>query len=257
MTSLQLHPAGSLESLAGPPSLAELAAKALVDAVLSGVYLPGERLIEERLCAQLEISRPPLREALRTLEHLGLVVQTPRRGATVAKLTQHDVYEIVTMRNNLEQMAMRLALPDLDQERLARCHNALAAMEAIVPDGDEAAMIHAGYNFHIAVVGLAGHQRLENTYRSMAMQLELCMAMNNMARRGIEDLAGNVERHSRLLGVIETGDLDAVLAELTAHGHQTFLADVGDSLDGASPQSTIWLERLKTMFVETRLAVAK
>lgn len=250
MTRLASQPALSTVTLAAPPSLADLAAKALVDAVLSGVYLPGERLIEERLCEQLSISRPPLREALKTLEHLGLVVQTPRRGAAVTQLTQHDVYEIVTLRNDLEQMAMRLALPNLDAARLARCHDALGAMEALIPAGGEAAMIHAGYDFHIAIVGLAGHNRLEHTYRSMAMQLELCMAMNNRARRGLEDLAGNVERHRRLLRVIETRQLDDVLAELTAHGHQTFLIEAGDNLDGASVESSQWLERLKRMYVD-------
>lgn len=230
-----------------PPSLAELAATALADAILSGEYFPGERLIEERLCERFAISRPPLREALKTLEHLGLVVQTPRRGATVASLTQHDVYEVVTLRDELEQMALRLALPRLDPDRLARCRQALAAMEAIVPTGSESAMVHAGYEFHISVVGLSGHGRLESIYRSMAMQLELCMAMNNRARRAMEDLEGNVERHRRLLRVIESGDLDAVLAELTAHGHQTFLVAVGDNLEGGSVHSRLWLERLKEM----------
>lgn len=239
------QPAVAAVTFDAPPSLAELAANALSDAILAGEYLPGERLVEVRLCERFGISRPPLREALKTLEHLGLVVQTPRRGATVASLTQHDVFEIVTLREELEQMAMRLALPHLDADRLARCREALAAMEAIVPSGSESAMVHAGYDFHIAIVGLSGHNRLESIYRSMAMQLELCMSMNTRARRAMEDLDGNVERHRRLLRVIETRDLDAVLAELTAHGHQTFLVDVGDNLDGGSIHSKLWFERLK------------
>lgn len=242
--------------LSMPPSLAQLAARALTDAILSGEYLPGERLIEERLCEQFDISRPPLREALNTLEHLGLIVQIPRRGAVVATLTQHDVYEIVTLRNELEQMAMRLALPNPDPHRLARCRDALAAMEAIVTTGDEAAMIHAGYNFHIAIVGLARHQRVEHTYRSMAMQLELCMAMNNRARRDIEDLAGNVERHRKLLATIEAGDLDDALEALIAHGHQTFLIEAGDNLDGASSESSAWLEQLKATHAAAPAEVA-
>jgi DNA-binding GntR family transcriptional regulator len=249
MKSLQSFPSASSDTIASP-SLAELATQALIDAVLSGEYVPGERLVEERLCERFAISRPPLREALKTLEHLGLVVQIPRRGAVVATLTHHDVYEIVTLRNDLEQMAMRLALPRLDPVRLDRCHQALAAMENVVPMGDEAAIIHAGLNFHIAVVSLAGHQRLEKTYRSMAMQLEMCMAMNNRARRGIEDLAGNVERHRRLLRIIETGRLEDVLDELTAHGHQSFLLDAADSLDGASAESAKWFEQLKATQLE-------
>ncbi|WGW12552.1 GntR family transcriptional regulator [Saxibacter everestensis] len=237
--------AGVPGKIAAPPSLAELATRNLTDAILSGDFLPGERLVEERLCDQLGISRPPLREALKVLEHSGLVVQIPRRGAIVTPLTQHDVYEIVTLRNDLEPMAMRLAFPKLAPERLARCHRAIARMEEVAEFGNEAAMTRAGFEFHIAVVGLAGHRRLEDTYRSMAMQLQLCMAMNNKARRGIEDLHGNLDRHRRMLRVIETGTLDDAIDELEAHGHQTFLVDVVDQLDGATPESTAWLERLR------------
>lgn len=227
------------------PSLAELAAEALTDAVLSGEFRPGERLVEERLCERFDISRPPLREALKMLEHLGLVVQVPRRGAMVAPLTHHDVYEIMTLRDDLEQMAMRLALPRLDSDRLAHCREALDTMASTAELGDDAGMVRAGYEFHIAVVSLAGHHRLEKAYRSMAMQLELCMAMNNKARRGMEDLQGNVERHRRLLRIIEGGDLDLVLQELRAHGHHSFLIEAAGNLDGASAESSAWFASLR------------
>lgn len=228
-----------------PPSLAALAKENLIDGILSGDYLPGERLVEERLCQQLGISRPPVREALKELEIAGLVVQIPRRGAIVAPLTQHDVYEIVTFRNELERMAIGLALPDPPAERLERCHRAIEAMERIVPTGNEAAMTRAGFDFHIAVVGLAEHQRLEEAYRAMALQLQLCMAMNNKARRSMEDLSGNLERHRRILELIESGTRDEVLEELDAHGHQTFLLAAVDQLEGASEASDKWLDELR------------
>lgn len=238
-----------------PPSLAALATQSLTDIILSGDFLPGDRLVEERLCNQLGISRPPLREALKSLEYAGLVVQIPRRGAIVTPLTQHDVFEIVTMRKDLERMAMDLALPDLNQDRLARCYTALADMDEIVPTDNEAAMTRAGFEFHISVVGLAGHHRLETAYRSMALQLELCMAMNNRARRRLEDLAGNVERHRTLLAIIERGNPDEIEDALTNHGSDTFLIEVVDQLEGASDESIAWLERLRAHATsETALA---
>nr|WP_244954058.1 GntR family transcriptional regulator [Spelaeicoccus albus] len=217
----------------------------MTDIILSGDFLPGDRLVEERLCEQLGISRPPLREALKSLEYAGLIVQIPRRGAIVTPLTQHDVFEIVTMRRDLERLAMQLALPNLNSDRLARCYSALEAMDEIVPTDNEAAMTRAGFEFHISVVGLAGHHRLETAYRSMALQLELCMAMNNRARRRLEDLTGNVERHRTLLAVIERGDCAEITDALDHHGSETFLIDVVDQLDGASDESAAWLERLR------------
>lgn len=232
-------------AIVAPPSLADLARQRLERAILSGDYLPGERLIEERLCDELGISRPPVREALKSLEVAGLVERTPRRGVRVTPLTQHDVYEIVTLRMDLERMAIDLAGRELHPERLNRCRARILDMEAIVPTDDEGAMALAGFEFHIAVVGLAGHRRMEDTYRAMAMQLQLCMAMNNKARRSLEDLEGNVERHRRLLHTIETGSREQVLTEMEQHGHQTFLLEVVNRLEGATPESQRWLESLK------------
>lgn len=228
-----------------PPSLGEWAAQTLMDVILSGDYLPGERLIEDQLCQRLGVSRPPLREALKSLESLGIVERVPRHGTRVIQLTQHDVFELVSLRRTLESMAINLALPDLDTGRLGRCYAALADMDAIAPTGNAAAMARAGFEFHISIVGLAGHYRLEGSYRSLAVQLELCMALNNRARRTVETLADNVERHRSLLRIIEFGDQNAIDTAMEQHKSNTFLLDIIDQLDGATDQSARWLEHLR------------
>nr|WP_272902420.1 GntR family transcriptional regulator [Brevibacterium daeguense] len=222
-----------------------MAKQRIESAILAGDFFPGQRLIEDRLCEELGVSRPPIREALKELELAGLVRHIPRRGSIVAPMTQHDVYEIVTLRHELEQMALRLALPSPDPERLARCEAALGVMEGIASTGDEAGMARAGFEFHIAIAGLAGHQRLENTYRAMAMQLQLCMAMNNKARRELEDLHGNLARHQELFDVVSRGDYEEAMAAVEGHGHYTFLVAAVDQLDGASPESRQWLEHIR------------
>ena len=83
--------------LPAQPSLAMQARQALERTILAGDYLPGERLVEERLCAELGISRPPLREALKELAHTGLVEHIPRKGVRIMSITQHDVFEIATL----------------------------------------------------------------------------------------------------------------------------------------------------------------
>ncbi|MBE4694532.1 GntR family transcriptional regulator [Brevibacterium casei] len=228
------------------PSLAMQARHALERTILAGDYLPGERLVEERLCAELGISRPPLREALKELAHTGLVEHIPRKGVRIMSITQHDVFEIATLRRDLERMALRLALPDLAPERVERCRAALREMERIAESGTEGDMVSAGFEFHFAVVGLAGHGRIESTYRAMAMQLQMCMVLNNQARREIEDLDGNVARHARMLDVILTGDPEAIEAEFDDHGNLSFLIDVVDRLDGATPESDRWLEEVRS-----------
>ncbi len=206
-----------------PPSLVQLAADELRRMILSAELQPGERLIEERLTEHLGISRPPLREAMRILQQEGLIVVQPRRGATVTSLSDRDVFEILTLRSGLERLAVELGVPVTDPDRLQRCRDALAEMEACAGREDRAHLVECGYAFHRSIVGLAGHRRLEGLYDSLHQQLLLCMAMNLYAREHYyEGLARHVERHKVLLDVIESGDPKAVLEELAAHGERSF-----------------------------------
>ncbi|SDS85008.1 GntR family transcriptional regulator [Microlunatus soli] len=228
-----------------PPSLAELATDQLRDMIFSGELLPGERLVEDRLAERMGVSRPPLREALKNLQHDGLVERLPRGGTAVRSLNHHDVYEIYTLRADLERLALQLALPDPDPDRLQVCRDAIAAMRRSAELGDQAAMTRTGLHFHICLVALAGHRRIELTYRSMALQMQLCMVLNNDARRGLEDLHQHVDRHQQILDVVESGDLDAAVTALRNHGHDTFLLELVDRLDGATEDSTAWFAALR------------
>ncbi len=124
------EPAPGARRISAPPSLSALAAEALREMVLSGDLQPGDRVIENRLTEELGISRPPLREAMRVLEQEGLIVQTPRKGAVVRPLTAHDIYEIVTLREEVERMAIRLGVPVRSQERLDRLREAFRELTA-------------------------------------------------------------------------------------------------------------------------------
>ncbi|MEU0491208.1 GntR family transcriptional regulator [Nocardiopsis sp. NPDC006139] len=227
-----------------PPSMVDLAARSIRRMILAGELLPGDRVVENRLTQQLGISRPPLREALRRLEHEGLIRQSPHRGAVVTPLTLHDVYEIMTLRQRLEHMAVELGVPVTDPGRLERCRAALRRMEAAADALDEAELSESKFEFHTAVVGLSGHRRLEEAYRSIQLQMQLCMVLNRHARaHRNETAASNVLRHHRLLRVIEEGDPQAVLAELARHGDRTFLDDLPGDLETGSEQALAWLRR--------------
>lgn len=206
-----------------PPSLVELAADQLRDRILSGELRPGDRLIEERMTAELGISRPPLREAMRLLQQEGLVTIAPRRGATVMTLAARDVHEILTLRSALERLAVELGVPVRDSARLDDCRAALDRMRQCAESGDRAALVRCGYAFHRSIVALAGHRRIIGIYDSLHRQLVLCMAMNLYEREHYhEDLSSHVARHSDLLELIVRGDTRAVLDALAAHGERSF-----------------------------------
>ncbi len=216
------------------PSLVRMAAETIREMVLSGELRPGDRLVEERLTEELGISRPPLREALRLLEQEGLLLSMPRRGVIVTPLSAQDVYEIFTLRTTYERMAIELGVPCKDPELLARCHRAVNAMVQAAKAEDRGQFVRSSFEFHVAIVGLARHRRLEDAYRGLSLQLQIYIAANTRAREERnESLDENIERHRRLLAAVESGDRENVLSELANHGDRTFLEEMTNGMQGA------------------------
>ena len=120
---------GSADAGAGdvlqPQSLVELATARLRSEILSGALEPGERLVEEQLTQRFQISRAPLREAMRQLAEQGLVEHLPRRGVRVTTYSERDFDELFAVRDAMERFAVSLLSgrkPDeLDMAPLEKC----------------------------------------------------------------------------------------------------------------------------------------
>lgn len=112
----EMHMSESILDLKGtvvPESLAEKVFGLLIDAIERGELAPGTRIREAALARELNISRGPLREALRRLEGRKLLQYTPNLGMRVATLSLKDIVEIFQMREALEGMACRLATENM------------------------------------------------------------------------------------------------------------------------------------------------
>jgi DNA-binding GntR family transcriptional regulator len=205
----------------GAVSLVELVVRKLRAEILTGALAPGERLIEEQLTRRFGTSRAPLREALRLLGQQGLVEHLPRRGVRVVELSARDIDELFTLRDALEQFALRSALAAAPSPAaLERLRVAVESMEA-TRDAEQAA---AHRDFHLALVGLADHAHLQRIYEPILLQLQLYMATNMRREAQVRSPEEGARRHRRLYHVVAAGDLDVALTELARHGARTFLA---------------------------------
>ncbi|HEY1916568.1 MAG TPA: GntR family transcriptional regulator [Streptosporangiaceae bacterium] len=113
----------------------DVIASQLREAIISGRFTAGERLIEDALAEEYGVSRVPVREALRRLETEGFVTLTPYRGATVSTGSLRDSLELMQVRRGLEVMAARLAAEKRGGE-------VAAELSAVVERGREAAHSH-------------------------------------------------------------------------------------------------------------------
>ncbi|MGH3346005.1 MAG: GntR family transcriptional regulator [Nocardioides sp.] len=104
----------------------------LREAILGGELRPGMRIRQEDIAERLGASRLPVREALRMLEAEGLTSHEPHKGATVPRLSPHEVDVIYRMRERLEPLAIVESLPllsDADHERLEQVQRQIEANE--------------------------------------------------------------------------------------------------------------------------------
>lgn len=205
-------------------SLVSLAAAAVRREIVTGQLPPGARVHEPPLAEKLEISRPPLREALRILESEGLLEQTPRRGYRVVEMSAHDIEEIYSLRGVLEHFALDLILADYDAARFDPLTPIMKRMRKAAKAGDHVEVVQCNVDFHLAVVEACGHKRLIGAYGSLMRQMQVCMAANVLTEaKTAGDLAQGCERHERLLDSLRSGDRERIVKEFAEHGERDYL----------------------------------
>ena len=99
-------------------------ALALEEAIVSGEIPPGSTLRQEHLSEQFQVSRTPVREALRRLAALGLVSFEPNRGVRVRMLSRDEIREAFMVRAELESLATEIATPKMTDDDLAELERA-------------------------------------------------------------------------------------------------------------------------------------
>ncbi len=183
----------------------------ILDAIDTGIYRPGDRLVESELAERLGVSRTPIREALQRLETQSLLVRDGR-SLIVASLDHNQMAELYVVRGELEGLAARLAARNATEEEVRLLRDMVEADNALLEH--PAALARANRRFH-KQIHLASHnrflvQQLDLVHRSMAL-----MATTSLAVIGRGEIAQ--QEHDCIVSAIEARDGDAADAALRAH----------------------------------------
>ena len=103
-------------------------------AIRSGKLKPGERLVESQLAEAMQISRFPIREALRYLEKEGLVETKPFMGTHVAQLSEKDMEELYSLRSAIEELAVRILIENIDPAKINALETIFHSMQKASQD---------------------------------------------------------------------------------------------------------------------------
>jgi DNA-binding GntR family transcriptional regulator len=134
--------------------------------ILSRELTPGMRINEQNLSEKLRVSRGPIREALRQLEHEGLVEYVRNAGCSVRTITVEDVYEIYLLRCNYEMMAIKICDGHFTEEEFAQMEKILEQMR-MLQDGETDRMIRLDHELHRLFVAKAGLPRMQKAWEEL------------------------------------------------------------------------------------------
>ena len=211
-----------------PGSLGREVADRLRRLILTGHHKPGDRLVEDRLSAQLGVSRVPIREALRTLAAEGLVDIPPRRGASVAEVSADVARDLVEVRATLEGLNARLAARHHEEAIIMQLRQVLEEGNAAARSGNVDDLVRLNAAFHDKLAEAGRNGILWDIMRTLRERTGLVFAANT-TRRSREDW----DEHSRILAAVIDGDEE--LAALLASRHVYQAADAALSAN-AEPQ---------------------
>lgn len=206
--------AASLPQLA-PTSIRQRALVALRTAIIEGHLKPGQRLTEEQICAQMSVSRGPVREAMRELELEGLIVSTPYKGAEVLDISDREVTQLLMpVRLILEEYGFRWAAQNATDGDIETLTAIVDRMARAAKQSDIDGVVAADSDFHEAILKISGQVHCLQIWRTLSPRVRAYFAR---LRHKSPDLEAEVEDHRRLLEDFKSRDMERIGASLRKH----------------------------------------
>jgi DNA-binding GntR family transcriptional regulator len=192
----------------------ERARDALRDAILTGEYLPGERLVEAQLCARFGISRFTVRAALQDLAADGLVKVERNRGAHVRKVTLDEAVEITEVRMVLEGLVAARAAARVTDAQASELDEIGLLMRRAVGAGEFRRYGDLNQRLHGLIRGIAGHHTADTIIETLRGQLVRHQFMISLhpGRPAI-----SLRQHERIIEAIQQRDPKAAESAMREH----------------------------------------
>jgi DNA-binding GntR family transcriptional regulator len=201
------------------PTVRSTVGQKLRQAIMSGMFKPGQRLVERELCEMTGVSRPTLREALRLLEADGLVTTVAHRGPVVSTISLEEARQLYAARGVLEGFAGRECARLRDPQVVSRIGGALVRLKAAFAADDLPAALEAKTAFYAALIDGCQNAFVERMLRPLHDRITLLRITSMSQPRRINKSLREV---TAIWRAIQSGDPD--LAERCCVDHVTAAA---------------------------------
>ena len=220
-------------------TLVDQVVDAIVEATATGVFLPGDRVVEAEVARALNVSRVPVREALRILESQGIVINERYRGMRLMDVSIDRLEKTLKVRMALEALALREVLQAVkkDPSVLAPLEDVVDRFHKAVHDNDFYGIAQLDTEFHRTLCRLSGNDVLLHMWEPLSRQLTIIFGLAALKK----ELSALADEHDDLLAGIKAGKDEEVLELLKTH-----ILDYTRSLDYEGVVSAQRSERKKT-----------
>ena len=180
LTIVKINPMLKRKPLLKPETLRSQVENFIRQGIVTGRFKAGQKLVERELCEMLNISRAPLREALRKLEAEKLIVNTPHRGPTVRAISLEEAREIYALRGLLESHAAHEFARLASDEEIKELKLAAEALRQGGEENSRERVIESKARFYEVLLGGAGNSLIREMLGSLLAQVNLLRSLSLM-----------------------------------------------------------------------------
>lgn len=215
---MPVSPRGSNGPL-GLQSAPQAAAQVLREAIISGELKGGDRILEQKWAKQLGIGQPTLREAMRELEHQGLLRRTTQRGTYVSVLSPEDYRQILEVRIPLEAMAMARTAQRMTPELKAELTAIVDSMAGTEGDADTKRFHDCDVSFHRTIWRGADNPYLEELLETITFRLFIFSVVGRWPESpdSAAERRASIAQHRGILKGLVSGDPAKAYAAFVKH----------------------------------------
>lgn len=185
----------------------------VIEAIMSGEFQPGDRVVASSLARRLGVSQAPVREAIRDLVLLGFLENEAFKGTSVRSFSPKELYEVYTVRAALESLAARLAAKRLSQDDVQALQHTLDEMIHAAQEQDEERMVRLDNRFHETILQISDNELLYQLWQTLRFGY-WTIVTTRMSSMDLEELA---RRHEALLAALATRDPQEAAAAMQHH----------------------------------------
>jgi DNA-binding GntR family transcriptional regulator len=214
-------------------------ANRLRNAIRTGEFPLGSRLVERELAERLGVSRIPIREAIQQLVEEGLVQKTPHRGTFVHSPTRSEIEEISSLRVLLECFVVERVITNWQPNHEERLRHIVETMRRAAAENDIQRLFEQDYFFHSALWEIANHSLLLEVVSGLRARINRFLG-EATALLPASQRQMHIDSHDSMIDIIKKGDIGEAKVEITNHvlGAKIRILTYCDFPDTPSPDTS-------------------